>query len=88
MPPTVKLPAVTVTVREAFMVTAPVPIFRSLLPAKVKFPFQLSALLLVMVFALPLVLSSAPPLMVSVPVPSAVALLSASVPALTVVAPL
>jgi hypothetical protein len=86
--PTVKLPAVTVTVREAFIVTAPVPMFRFFVPAKVKLPFQFCALLFVRVMLPALVLSSVPPVMVSVPVPIAVAWLSTRVPALTVVAPL
>ena len=74
-PPTVRLPAETVMVREAFMVTLPVPRFRSFVPTKVKLPFQFWALLVVSVFALPLVLSIVPPAMVKLPVPRAVALL-------------
>ena len=64
LPSTMKLPLFTVTVREAFMVTLPVPIFRlPFVPRKVKSPFQLCVLLLVRVLELPLVLSIVPPLM-------------------------
>ena len=87
MPPTVKLPALTVMVREAFIVTFPVPIFRSFVPVKAKSPFQLCVLLLVRVFELPLVLLSDPETMVKAVVPRAVALLSASVPLLSVEVP-
>ena len=69
--PTVKVPELTVTVREAFIVTLPVPIFRSRVPAKVKSPFQFWVLLLVRVMAAALVLSRVPPAMVTVPIPVA-----------------
>ena len=88
MPPTVKLLAATVTVREAFIVTAPVPIFRSFVELKVKSPFQFCALLFVSVMFAPLVLPRVPETMVKAPVPSAVALLIASVPLRSVVPPL
>ena len=81
-PPTVSVPELTVTVREAFIVTFPVPRFRLFVPAKVKLPFQFWVLLLVRVMAAPLVLSSVPPLMVNVEfvAPRAVALLILRVP--------
>ena len=70
------------------MATAPVPRFRSFVPVKAKSPFQFCALLFVRVIAAPLVLSMVPPVMVSVPVPMAVAELMLIWPALSVVAPL
>ena len=70
-PPTVRAPLpLTVTVGEAFMVTAPVPRLSGLLPTKVKLPFQARALLAASVSEPPLVLSSEPPEMVTRPVPS------------------
>ena len=82
LPPMVKLPALTVTVREAFIVTLPVPMFRSLVPVKVKSPFQFCVLLAVRVRFAPLVLSSVPPVMVKIQVlvPRAWAALIANVP--------
>ena len=87
-PPTVRLRDKTLMAREPFMVTAPVPMFRSPVPAKAKSPFQIWVLLLVSVFALPLVLSIVPPLIRNVPLPVAVLLLKANVPALSMVVPL
>ena len=87
-PPTVRLPPFTVTVRLALIVTAPVPRFRSLVPVKVKLPFQCCALLLLRVMAPPLVLSIVPPATVKVPVPGAAALLRLSVPPFSVRPPL
>ena len=71
-PPTVRVLALTPTVRLAFIVTAPVPRFRLLVPTKVKSPFQFWTLLLVVLARFATELSSAPPLIVSVPVPRAV----------------
>jgi hypothetical protein len=67
-------------VRVAFIVTAPVPRFRSPVPAKMKSPFQFWMLLLVSVLALPLVLSIVPPLILKTlaVVPRALSLLMAS----------
>jgi len=80
-PPTVRSPPLTVTVRVALSVTAPVPRLRSLVPVKVKLLFQFCALLFVSVIAPPLVLLMvAAPEMVKAPVPRAVALLMLSVP--------
>ena len=87
MPPTVRLPPLTVTVRLAPSATVPVPMFRSLVPVKAKSPFQLCVLLLVRVRLVPLVLSSVPPVMVMLPLPGAVALFRFSVPALSVSPP-
>ncbi len=93
-PPTVRVLALTVTVRLAFIVTAPVPRFKLFVPAKVKLPFQFCALLVNKVTLAPLVLSRLPPLMTKVaavaPMGPAVALpppLMASVPELSVVVP-
>ena len=58
--------ALTVTVGEALMDTAPVPIFRRLLPTKVKEPFQFCGLLPPSVMAEPPVLSNEPPARLSV----------------------
>jgi hypothetical protein len=85
MPPTVRVLALTVTVREPAVEpseTVPVPRLRFLVPVKVKFPFQICALLVVSVWlaANSAVLSRVPALMVTVPLPSAVALLMFSVP--------
>ena len=73
-PWTVRVFAVTVTVREVPAEfpseTAPAPRSRLWLPAKVKLAFHVCGLLVVRTrFAAPL--SSLPPLMVSMPVPSA-----------------
>ena len=87
-PPTVNVPPLTVTARLAPRVAVPVPRFRLFVPVKAKSAFQLWALLFERVIAPPLVLSIVPPAMVKVPVPSAVALLMLSVPALSVVPPL
>ena len=88
-PPTVKLLPSMLRVRVAFIVTAPVPKFRSPVPAKAKSPFQFWVLLLVSVLAMPLVLSIVPPLILKTlaAVPSALSLLMASVPLLSVVLP-
>ena len=77
MPPTVRLPAETVTVGVTPRVTLPVPRFRSFVPVKVNELFQFCALLFVRVMAPALVLSIVPPLRVNakVPLPRAVALL-------------
>src|SRR6266478_563459 len=89
IPPTVSVPPLTVTVRLAFIATAPVPRFRFCVPVNVKFAFQFCALLLVSEIAPPLVLSIVDaPLMVNVPDPIAVALLMFNVPADNVVVPL
>ena len=89
VPPTVRLPASTVTCVPAPSATAPVPRFRSFVPAKVKSPFQFCALLPASVRAPPLLLSSVvPPEMVSAPVPIAAALPMLSRPTPSVVPPL
>jgi len=89
IPPTLKVLALTVTVLEAFIATAPVPIFKLLLPVKVKLPFQFWALLLAFVMAAPEVLSIVVPLsIVKFPVPKAPALLISKVPALKRTPPL
>ena len=87
-PPTVRLRDKTFNALEAFIVNAPLPKFRSPVPAKVKSPFQFCALLLERLMALPLVLSIVPPLIRSIPLPMAVLLLIARVPALSRVVPL
>src|SRR5271170_2111314 len=87
VPPTVRLPALTVIMRFAPSVTVPVPRFRSLVPTNVKSPFQLCVLLFERVIAAPLVLSIDPPLIVNVPVPTAVAVLMSSCPADNVIPP-
>ena len=82
-PPTVRVLAAVelVMVRLLFIVTAPVPRFRLLVPVKVKFPSQTCALFAVRVSATPaLLLNVVPSLMVKVPDPSAVALLMKMVP--------
>ena len=71
LPPKVSVLLETVTVRAPFVVTAPVPRFRLLVPAKAKLPLRASALLVASVTELPLVLSMVPPVMVNVPVPMA-----------------
>ena len=86
-PPTVRLLLPTVTMRLAFMATAPVPILRAFAPRKETSAFQFCALLLVSVMAPPLVLSNAPPAIVKFPVPMAVALLILSCPPERVVLP-
>ena len=70
-PPTCSVFAVTVRMRLALSVTAPVPRFSELVPVKVKLPFQVWALLVRNDCASPLVLSNVPPAMTSVPVPIA-----------------
>ena len=87
IPPSVRLFALVVTVRAAISVTAPVPRLRALLPTNAKFPPHVWALLLLSVIAVPLVLSMLPPLMVSVPVPIALALLMSNSPVERVVPP-
>jgi len=88
-PPSVKIPALVVTVYPLpFKVTAPVPRFKLLLPVKAKLPFQCSTLLLVEeAMALPEVLSMVPEVMVKVPVPKAATLLISKVPAVKVTPP-
>ncbi len=74
MGPTVRSPLATLTVREVPeppSVTAPVPMFRSLDPVKVKLPLQVCGILLASVRGLPRVLLTVPPEIVKVPVPSA-----------------
>ena len=95
-PPTVKgaVPLV-VTVRDVPAppsVTAPVPRFRARVPPNAKSPVHAWALLVASVTGDPLVLSIAPPAIVSVPVPigellAVPPLLTFSAPALTVVPP-
>ena len=83
IPPTVRVLANVelVMVRLLFIVTAPVPRFRLLVPVKVKSPSQTCALFAVRVSAAPvLLLNVVPSLMVKVPDPSAVALLMNKVP--------
>ena len=89
MPPTVKLLPSMFRLRVAFIVTAPVPRFRSPVPAKAQSPFQFWVLLLDSVLALPLVLSIVPPLILKTlaAVPRALSLFTASVPLLSVVLP-
>ena len=70
-PPTEREPAVTVMMRLALTVTAPVPRFRSPGPLKPKSPFHDCAWFAVRVTAFPLALPRAPPLMIKVPEPSA-----------------
>ena len=86
-PPTVSAPALTVTCRLAPKVTAPVPRSRSFGPTKVKSPFQFCRLFVESTMAAALVLPRMPPLIVSVPVPSADALFRLSRPAVSVVPP-
>ena len=85
-PPTVKVPPLTVICRLAFITTAPVPRFRFWVPVKAKSPFQFCVLLL-RVTDPAVVLSRIPPVIVSVPVPAAAALLRLIVPALRVSPP-
>ena len=73
----VRLPAVTVSVREAPSVAAPESV-SALVPTNVKSPFSATALVAV---SPPAEASSAPPVIVNVPVPSAAALPRLSVPA-------
>ena len=80
MPPSVKVLAVMFTLRFVPSVTAPVPKVSDLVPTNVKLPFHVWALLLINVIAAALVLSNAPPLIVNVPVPIAVALFISSWP--------
>ena len=85
-PPTVRLRESTVRILDAFIVTAPVPKFRSPEPMKVKSPFQFCGFV-DRDLRPPLVLSIAPPLMLNVLEEIAPLLLMAKVPALRVVAP-
>ena len=87
-PPTMRSLEATVTVRLLLMVTGPAPRLRSLVPAKVKLPFQFCALLVESVMALPLLLPRVPPAIVKVPLPRAEALLTLSCPEVSVVPPL
>ena len=89
MPPTVKLLPSMLRMRVALIETAPVPKFRSPVPAKAKSPFQFWMLLLVRVLTLPLVLSIVPPLILNTlaVAPRALSLFMASVPLLSVVLP-
>jgi len=84
MPPTVSVEALTVTIRFAFMATAPVPRSRVFVPLNVKSPFQFCTLLLVVVRAA--VTSIVPPLMVTTfpEPPSAVFAPRTSVPVFSV----
>ena len=87
-PPIVSVPALTLMfglVR--VIVTLPLPRFKSFVPLKVKLAVQVWVLLVESVMAVPLVLSSVPPLMVNMPVPIALALFMRSVPPLSVVPP-
>ena len=89
LPPTVRFPALTVIVGLVVSETFPDP--RSRFPfvaAKLKLEAHVWELLLVRVFALPLVLSIVPPLMISVPLPMDPLLLITKVPVLSVVEPL
>src|SRR2546428_414858 len=88
MPPTVSVPALAVTVRLAPRVTPPVPRFKSLVPVKVKLPFQASALLVESVMAAPLGLAWGPREMVNAAVRVGEAFLILGVRALRVVPPL
>ena len=91
VPPNVSvlLEPLSVMVRLPALVIAPVPKFRSFVPPKVKLPPKVIVLLLVRVSEPAVVLSMVPPLMVNVPVPSAVALLILKVvPLASVVPPL
>ena len=81
LPPTVSVFAATVTVLLPERVTGPVPVLRLFVPAKVKLPFQVSALLFAKVSAEPVPTSKVPPLKVTIPRPTAFALPSESVPA-------
>jgi len=67
MPPTVRVLAETVTMRLAPKDTAPVPRFKEEEPVKVKFPLQVSGLLMAMATEAPEVLSMVPPLITKVP---------------------
>ena len=86
-PPAVSILPDTVAATFAPRVTAPVPRFSELLPTNVKPAFQVWTLLLLSVFAEPLVLSIVPPLTVNLFVPIAVALLMFSWPAERVIPP-
>lgn len=87
-PPTLRIqPVVSVIVISAPRVTAPVPMVKVLVPPQVNEAFQTWTLLLVKVIALAVLLLIVPPLIVSVPVPMAVAVLMLSVPAFNVVPP-
>ena len=89
-PPTVHaLAPLMVIVRLAFIITAPVPRFKELVPVNIKSAFQFIKLLLDNVTPA-VVLSIITPVvaMVNAPVPSAVLLLMFKVPPLRVVPPL
>ena len=87
MPPTVRLLASTFNVLDAFMVTAPVPKFKSRVPANAKSAFQYCKLLVDNVTAPALVLSTVPPLITNLLAPMPFRELMANVPALSVVNP-
>ena len=87
MPPTVRLLANTVSVLDAFIVTAPVPKFRSRVPPNAKSAFQYCKLLVDNVTATALVLSTVPPLITNLLVPMPFGELMAKVPVLSVVNP-
>ena len=89
MPPTVSVPLDTVTVRvpEPPSVTRPLPMVRLSGPANATSPVHDCVTLLESVTAAPLVLPSVPPAIVTTPEPRAEALLTLSVPALSVVPP-
>ena len=70
----------TETMREALIVTFPVPRFKSFVPKNVIGPFQLCALVVARVMARPLVLFMVPPVVRSGPLPRAYSWLILSVP--------
>ena len=85
VPPTVSVPAETVTVGEEVMETGPVPRLSEFDPTNPKLPPQICGLLVASVRGTPA--SSEPPESESVPVPMALALPSTSTPAERVVRP-
>ena len=88
IPPTLRVSAVTVTVRFPVRVTAPLPVSRELLPRKVRFVAQTCGLFVERVTALPEVLSITPPRIVKLPVPRAAALFNHNPPSASVNPPL
>ena len=88
LPLIVRLPALTLRILDAVILTVELiaPRDRSLDPAKVKSPFHIWEFML-MVLALPLVLSMVPPLIRNMLEPIALLLFKASVPALSTVYP-
>ena len=87
LPPTVRLLASTFNVLDAFIVTTPVPKFKSRVPPNAKSAFQFCKLLLDNIKAPALVLSIVPPLITNLLVPMPFAELMAKVPVLSVVNP-